>query len=139
MHKRSVVSTLLRRAKELCSDARFQLEEEKCVRLALKKNGYPKRFIDHSTPAMITSNVDVKKEEKPTATVTIPYVQGIAESIRRLLEKVDVKVRMRPYRTLRQILVRLKDPVPAEEKQEWFTEFLVETAHRHTLDKQAEH
>ena len=68
---------------------------------------------------MITSNVDMKKEEKLTATVTIhnvPYVRGISESIRRLLEKVDVKVRMRPYRTLRQILVRPKDPVPAEEK-----------------------
>ena len=39
-------------------------------------------------------------------TVTLPYIRGVSESLKRMLEEVDVRVRMKPHRTLRQILVK---------------------------------
>ena len=44
-------------------------------------------------------------------TVTLPYNRGVSESLKRMLEEVDVRVRMKPHRTLRQILVKPKDQV----------------------------
>ena len=44
------------------------------------------------------------------ATLTIPCVKGISENIIRMLEKANVRVRMKPHRTLRQMLIKPKDP-----------------------------
>ena len=120
VHKKSVVSTLLKRTKDLSSVARCQMEEETHVRQTLKGNGYPKRFVNR-TATYITSkhqknSNEVDKEQKYTATVTLPYIQGVTESIKRMLEGVDVRVRMKPHRTLRQILVNPKDPIPIQHK-----------------------
>ena len=49
-------------------------------------------------------------------TVILPYIRGLSETIKRLLEKLDVRVRLRPNSTLRQILVKPKDPVPIEQQ-----------------------
>ena len=82
------------------------------IKNALKMNGYPKSFIIHTARR---SSVKDKQEieEKPKATVILPYV-GVSESIKRMLEKVSIRVRMRPHRTLtcRQLLVKPKDPTP---------------------------
>ena len=48
--------------------------------------------------------------EKQT-TVTLPYIQGLSEPIKRILEQLKVTVRFRPDSTLRKLLVRPKDPV----------------------------
>ena len=48
---------------------------------------------------------------RPT-TVTLPYIQGLLEPIKRILEQLRVAIRFRPDNTLRKLLVRLKDPVP---------------------------
>lgn len=55
------------------------------------------------------------EEDKPTATVTIPHVRGISETIKRMLEKVNVRITLRPCRTQRQFLMKPKDKVPIEE------------------------
>ena len=71
----------------------------------LKKNGYPKQFIqrsapppsqpEHQTDNGADSNTEVENTRKPSS-VTLPYVQGLSETIKRLLEKLDVRVRLRP-------------------------------------------
>ena len=63
------------------------------------------------------------------------YKECDKDCIKRVLGKVDIKVRMRPYRTVRQMLVRTKDLVPTEQQTELYTEFLVVIAQKHTLDK----
>ena len=45
--------------------------------------------------------------------VTLPYISGLSESIRRVLAPLAIQVTFRPYRTLRQELVHPKDAVPA--------------------------
>ena len=51
---------------------------------------------------------------EPKATVTLPYMRGLTELMKRMLEEVDKRVRFRPNRTLRKLLVKPKDPVPVE-------------------------
>ena len=51
-------------------------------------------------------------ESSPHMTITLPYVQGLSEPIRRVLEDLNIKVRFRPNCTLRQMLVKPKDAVP---------------------------
>ena len=52
------------------------------------------------------------------AAVTLPYIQGITESIKRMLEGVYVRVRMKPHRTLKKMLVNPKDPIPIQHRVE---------------------
>ena len=49
--------------------------------------------------------------------VSIPYVKGTSEAIRRILAPLDIKTTFRPNNTLRQMLVHPKDPTPLQEKQ----------------------
>ena len=56
------------------------------------------------------------KIERPKTTLTLPYIRGLSEAIRRVLTPLGVKVVFRPLRTLRQILVHPKDPVPIKER-----------------------
>ena len=69
-HKRSVVNTLFRRAKALSSDPRNQLEEEAHLRVVLKRNGYPKKFVSRSATGMTVLKMDEDDmDEKPKVTV----------------------------------------------------------------------
>ena len=52
------------------------------------------------------------EETKPTAVITLPYLQGLSEASRRILGEHKIEVRFKPHTTLRQILVKPKDPIP---------------------------
>ena len=52
----------------------------------------------------------------PNAYVTIPYVKNTSESIRRILAPLGIRTSFQPTNTLRQVLVRPKDPVPKENR-----------------------
>ena len=69
------------------------------------------------------------RDERQTArtSVTIPYIHGLSQSIRRMLSPLDIRVAFRPFQTLRQELVHTKDPVP-ELRREWSTPSLVTSA-----------
>ena len=72
------------------------------------KNGYPERLIcQHSWPHTPRSDCS----EIPKARVTLPYVRGLSEAVRRILTPLDVRTNFRPCNTLRTLLVRPKDPV----------------------------
>ena len=74
---------------------------------------------EHQTNHSADSDTDADNTKKPPSkSVTLPYVRGLSETIKRLLEKlhVDVRVRFRPKRTLRQMLVKPKDHVPLDQQ-----------------------
>ena len=50
------------------------------------------------------------------ATVTLAYVQGLSEPLKRMLEEVDVRARFRMNTTLIKLLVKPKDPAPVERR-----------------------
>ena len=77
---------------------------------ALKGNGYPTRFIcrSESVSSRQKSNVDCEVSPK---TVNIPYIQGLSESIKRVLSELDIVVCFYHMQTLHH-LVKPKDPLP---------------------------
>ena len=112
-HKVAVVRTLMTRAENLSSSGVEQTEEEKRVTDALRGNDYPSGFIQkHTITSRRREGVEI---ERSKTTLTLPYIRGLSEAIRHVLTPLGVKVVFRPLRTLRQMLVRPKDPVPIEE------------------------
>ena len=92
---------------------------------ALVRNGYPKCFIQRSAPHpsrtehQVDGSIDTYTNEDSTRkppNVTLPYIRGLSETIKRILEKLDVRVRFSPNQTLRQLLVKPKDPVPLHQR-----------------------
>ena len=77
-----------------------QSEEEKHLRAALRKNGYPRQFVKCSkTDVRSLKNGDDGLDNRRKPTVTVPYIRGVSESLKRMLEEVDIKVRLKPHRT----------------------------------------
>ena len=114
-HKVAIVRTLMTRADNLSSSGVERTEEEKRVTDALRGNDYPSGFIrKHTIPRRRREELE---NERPKTTLTLPYIRGLAEAIRRILDPLGVKVVFRPLRTLRQMLVRPKDPVPVDERK----------------------
>ena len=73
------------------------------------ENGYPKHFIRrlsnrHHNP--------LDSQPEPTAVAVLPYIQGLSDSIKRILQK-DVGIKpIRPAGSLKHTLSRSKDPLP---------------------------
>ena len=112
-HKASVVRILMSRASELSSNGmvRVRVAEEERVVDALKQNGYPLSFIQkHSCCSNRPRPVEVD-QRPPRIGLTLPYISGLSETIRRILRPLDIRLAFRPHSTLRGQLVHLKDPV----------------------------
>ena len=118
-HKR----TLMHRAEALCSSGVSRAQEEKRLQEALEKNGYPATFVQK----LRLPQTDRDERQTARTSVTIPYIHGLSQSIRRMLSPLDIRVAFRPFQTLRQELVHTKDPVP-ELRREWSTPSLVTSA-----------
>ena len=57
-----------------------------------------------------------EQEWTPKATITIPYVAGVSEEIRRICKSYDIRVAFRTARTIRSEITRVKDPLPMEKQ-----------------------
>ena len=109
-HKRAVVQTLLHRADALSSSGVSRAEVEKHMTKALQRNGYPISFIRrHTVP---TKSSQVPDSSEWHASLTLPYLDGLSESLCRVLSPLAIQVTFHPFRTLRRELVHPKDPVP---------------------------
>ncbi len=99
---------------------RWQCAEKICIQLpgtekekehaakALQNNGYPRRLVVWRP----TSQPPLPEQDTPTATVTLPYICHLLETIQRILAPLRIHTCSWPHRTLRQTLVRLKDQTP---------------------------
>ena len=56
-------------------------------------------------------------ERESSIARVVPYVRGLSESIHRVLATVNVWTCYKPLRSLCDVLLHLKDPVPPEEKK----------------------
>ena len=109
-HKRSVVRTLFSRASSLSSSLVQRSLEEKHIFNALRTNGYHKNLIQRRSTSQRSETEETM--EKPAARVTLPYVQGVSEAIRRVLKDLDITTSFRPMTSLRKVLSHPKDPLP---------------------------
>ena len=88
-HKKSVAKTLLSRADCLPSSLDSKTEERKYVSNVLKANGYTKTFLRNCQKSVTTSNA-LDEREPATGFAVIPYIQGVTEPIKRILNSHNV-------------------------------------------------
>ena len=121
-HKRGVVRTLAYRAKAVVSEKDERQKEIEHLRGALRVNGYPDwilRELDENEISEKERKTPGKKDEvhgekAKKFPVVIPYIKGFSEEIRRVFGKYDIPTYFKPMNTLRQLLVKPKDPVDKE-------------------------
>ena len=106
--------TLFNQAEKICTDVPDTDKEKEHVAKALQNNGYPRGLVVKNwTP---TSQPPPPEQDAPTATVTLPYIRHLSETIRRILAPLRIRTCFRPHHTLRQTLVRLKDQTPSQQR-----------------------
>ena len=115
-HKKSVAKTLLRRADCLPSSLDLKAEERKYV-FNVKANGYTKTFL-RNCQKQVTTGDALNEREPATGFAVIPYIQGVTEPMKRILNSHSVKVAQKPFQTLGHIFAKPKDPITKEQRTE---------------------
>ena len=119
-HKNAVARTLL---EVICSSLPERIAEELHITETLKENGYPSSVIANNIRTYPKLPRPSREEDKPTATVVLPYVGHVSESIKRLLAPLNIRTCVRPHKTLRELLVHPKDHIPDIKKLVLFIAF----------------
>ncbi|RMX49961.1 hypothetical protein pdam_00013948 [Pocillopora damicornis] len=78
-------------------------------------NGYTKTFLRNCQKPVTNSNA-LDEREPATGFAVIPYIQGVTEPIKRILNSHNVKVAQKPFQTLGHIFAKPKDPVTKEQR-----------------------
>lgn len=113
--KLGVVRTLLERSDTIVTTQEDREKEENHVKQALKMCGYPSWTIKKTRDSMLNKQqgkVQVNRKEegnKNRGMVVIPYVQGLTESVSRIMKTHGVTTAIRPHKTIRNELVKPKD------------------------------
>ena len=113
--KLSIARTLYSRANNIISDENKKIQEFRHVSDILKSNGFPSH--KHSFSFKTNSVASQKSYQQFQGFATIPYVQGISGSIKRILAEVGIRVAMKPDFTLSSFFRKPKDPIDFEEKR----------------------
>lgn len=123
MHQKLAVATSLhKRVVTHVSKPAEQRLHRKAVKKTLMLNGYPAKFSEfrqiESAESALSSQNDSADPTPPPSTsfTTLPYIKGISDKIKRVLNEAGVKVALKPVSTLRNCLPSLKDPVATSEK-----------------------
>ena len=111
-HKRSVVSTLMRRANTIPSSEALRTEETSHVQDSLQVNGYPTKFIENAAQPRSGPQ---SHHPDPAGLAVVPYVEGVSDRVKRTLQHFNIKTAFKPIHTLASVLKKPKDR-PSEEK-----------------------
>ncbi|BHF64852.1 hypothetical protein SprV_0200786000 [Sparganum proliferum] len=112
-HKRSCVRTLFQRVQTHCSDDSGRKEEINYLQTLFKANGYPKSFIRN---CLKKPHFERSSGEKPKFWLSIPYVKNVSEATARILKPFGFGVAHKPECTIRQQIMKPKDPLPTTEQ-----------------------
>lgn len=110
-HKLGVVKTLHHRADCVVTDQCDLISEREHINTALKACGYP----DWSIQKALSKTRNNKSSDKSSVNnrrrgfVTIPYISGLTEPLRRVLKNYGISSCVKPTNTLRQLLCSPKD------------------------------
>ena len=116
--KLGVVRTLIHRANTLIADEDLRKVEVKKVKDALRVCGYPEWALKEGELQGKSKNVKKVKDqkEKQKGFVVLPYCKGISERLKRVFKKHGVSLYSKAGQTIRQSLVRPKDPLDPPEQ-----------------------
>ena len=116
IHKLGVIRTLEHRANVVISETDEREKEKAHIKSSLRKCGYPEwAFQKAGVKSRRTNNTDRadKGQGRTTrANITIPFVAGISKKIKNSFNAHGISTCYKPWNTLRQKLVRVKDSVP---------------------------
>ena len=122
-----MVRTLFERSQCLVTEIEDRKQEDLHVEEALQACGYPKWTLN-KVRRQIESKRDKKtrkqRDSSQRPVVVIPHVENVSEADARIMRKHNVPVAMKPYKTLKTVLVHPKDK-----------QFLVPTVTRPTSAK----
>jgi len=113
-HKLGVIRTLFRRADTISSNETLKQAEHQHLKSALGTCGY-RDWTFHKAHARSQPPKDSTQQDKQDSdkvkrrNVTIPYVSGLSEKLRRIFGQHQIPVSFKPSNTLRQKLVHPKD------------------------------
>ena len=114
--KYSVISTLLHRAKDVCSTKQQLEEEHSHIQKVLTSCKYPGWALNRmknktSAPVKPTNNNNNNKKGTNSKTIngrnyiTVPYMKGLSESIKNTCKKYDIQVYFKGGKTIKDLLV----------------------------------
>ncbi len=102
-----------------CSTPVARKAEKAYLYKMLQRNGYPINFIKQTTrPLRGTATTSNEPQNAPpTIWKSLPYIQGISESVARRLNPYNIKLAHKPHSALRSNLFHVKDPIPTLERR----------------------
>ena len=118
--KLGIVHTLMSRAETIIEDPALLNTEKQKIRDALQVCGYPEwalRECDTTEKPHKTPPTRTRDQDKPSQHyVVLSYVKGVTERLKQTLAKHNVSLYSKPGYTLRNALVKPKDPLDDMEK-----------------------
>ena len=120
--KDAVMSSLFRRAKEIVSDENDLKRENERISNVLSENGYSVGAIKRVRQKLSRPNVQQDAEQtgqteqvEQTRYISIPYIAGTSETLRRVFASHNIKCAFYSNDTLRKYLSKPKDTIPADQ------------------------
>ena len=77
---------------------------------------YPTAFIKAASKESTTRECEPEVEEGKPTLMLLPYVEGVSERIRKACRNLNIRVVFKSGPTLRSMLTKVKDPLPAEKQ-----------------------
>ena len=104
------------RSSQIVTEEEDREQEEHHIRTALTRCGYPDWSINQVKSQMLipktkkTTRKRIRQlSDEPKSTVVIPYVQDLSESVSRVYKRHGIPTAMRPFQSIRSLLVHPKD------------------------------
>ena len=115
-HKLGVIRTLVHRAETLITDPADKVTELNNIKAALANCGYKKSHFAVALNKKAPQRGDSQTTSTSNGRVTIPYVRGVSEGLRRILVKKGIQVHFKPSNKLRDLLVAPKDKISKDDQ-----------------------
>ena len=109
--KLAVARTLYNRSVTHIANPTERQRYNKEVRHTLLLNGFPRKY---SCLQQRKDNPSSQSQFK--SFICLPYIRGITDKIQRVVNKIGIRVAMKPYNTIGRFLPSLKDPLKDHEK-----------------------
>ena len=119
-HRPRVLTGVMRgmrnRALQVCDDTSRPAEMQHLEEV-FTANGFPEQLVK-KTLSRLPRHIeeDNQPEERPTILYT-PYIRGTSEKLEKACAPLGVKTVFKPQRTMRQLLVRVKERIPPENQR----------------------
>ena len=107
--KAGVVSCLVRRAKDICDSDDLE-KELTFLQKVFTNNGYPTNCVRKSHRRLCDSQT--AREKTVRKFVTLPYVKGVSDKLRRILSQYGVRTFFKPSVSLKDCLMKVKRGEP---------------------------